>query len=64
MGVSVSVLQRYIGGKTYPDLESILELIDSQPGFLNSFLENLTPSQENQPEKSMFSLPWVGSLFF
>lgn len=62
MGVSVSVLQRYIGGKTYPDLESIFELIDSQPGFLNSFLENLTPSLENQPEKSMFSLPWVGAV--
>lgn len=62
MGVSLSVLQRYIGGKTYPDLESILEMIDARPGFLDSFLSVLIPLETPRTEKSIFSIPWLGAV--
>jgi DNA-binding Lrp family transcriptional regulator len=62
MGISLSVLQRYIAAKTYPDLESILEMIDARPGFLDSFLEALAPVKKAKFENSAFNIPWFGAV--
>lgn len=63
MGINSSVMQRYLLGTTFPDIEIILALIDQRPNFLELFLQNLFLSKKTVPSnKSFISLPWAAAV--
>lgn len=64
IGVSPSVMQRYLLATTFPDIEIVFELMDQRSQFLDLFFDNLLSPKNTTPNKnkSLISIPWAAAV--